>query len=169
MKNERFKLKETIAELEDLRKNTKSFRLKTRLLYLIIKDDVRFKTLEALAQHLDVSVSSLSRWQVTYKKDGLSKLLTISNGGKRREVVTNDIHMGLELKVNDSENPLLGYNHAIEWVKEEFGIELKYNTLRTYMKRHFKTKLKVPRKSHYKKDDEAVELFKKPSKCLRVN
>lgn len=169
MKNERFKLKETIAELEYLRKNTKNFRLKTRILYLIIKDDIRFKTLESLAQHLDVSISSLSRWQVIYKQDGLSKLLTISNGGKRREVVTADIHERLELKVNDSENPLLGYNHAIEWVKDEFGVDLKYNTLRTYMKRHFKTKLKVPRKSHYKKDDQAVELFKKPSKCLRIN
>jgi len=136
---------------------------------LIIKEDTHFKTLESIAEHLDVSVSSLSRWQVIYKQEGLSKLLTISNGGKRREVVTPDIHKGLELKVNDSENPLLGYNHAVEWVKEEFGVVLKYNTLRTYMKRHFKTKLKVPRKSHYKKDDEAVKLFKKPSNCLKIN
>lgn len=169
MKKERFKLKETIKELEGLRKSTTNFRLKTRILYLIIKDDIRYKTLESLALHLNVSVASLGRWQTTYKQEGLSKLLTISNGGKRREVVTPDIHKGLELKVHDSENPLMGYKHAIEWVKEEFGVELKYNTLRTYMKRHFKTKLKVPRKSHYKKDDEAIELFKKPSKRLRIN
>jgi hypothetical protein len=41
MKNERFKLKETIKELKDLRSNIKNYRLKTRLLYLIIKDDIR--------------------------------------------------------------------------------------------------------------------------------
>jgi len=169
MKNERFKLKETIKELEDLRSNTKNYRLKTRLLYLIIKDDIRFNTLDSLSQYLDVSVSSLRRWRIIYQTKGLTQLLTISNGGKRREVVTLDIHKGLEKKVNNSDDPLLGYNHAIEWVKDEFGVVLKYNTLRTYMKRHFKTKLKIPRKSHYKKDDQAVELFKKPSKCLRVN
>ena len=169
MKNERFKLKETIKELEDLRSNTKNYRLKTRLLYLIIKDDIRFNTLDSLSQYLDVSVSSLRRWRIIYQTKGLTQLLTISNGGKRREVVTLDIHKGLEKKVNNSDAPLLGYNHAIEWVKDEFGVVLKYNTLRTYMKRHFKTKLKIPRKSHYKKDDQAVELFKKPSKCLRVN
>jgi len=169
MKNERFKLKETIKELEDLRSKTKNHRLKTRLLYLIIKDDSRYKTLESLSEQLDVSVSSLRRWRITYTTKGLSGLLTISNGGKRREVVTSTIHIGLEKKVKDSEDPLLGYNHAVEWVKEEFGVLLKYNTLRTYMKRHFKTKLKIPRKSHYKKDDEAVMLFKKPSKCLGVN
>ena len=159
MKNERFKLKESIKELENLRSKTTNYRLKTRLLYLILKDDIRFHTLDLLAQQLDVSVSSLRRWRLVYQTKGLTQLLTISNGGKRREVVTADIHKGLALKVNDSENPLLGYNHAIEWVKDEFGVDLKYNTLRTYMKRHFKTKLKVPRKSHYKKDDQAVELF----------
>ena len=169
MKNERFKLKESIKELEDLRSNTKNYRLKTRLLYLILKDDIRFNTLDSLSQQLDVSVSSLRRWRIIYQTKGLTQLLTISNGGKRREVVTLDIHKGLEKKVNNSDDPLLGYNHAIEWVKDEFGVVLKYNTLRTYMKLHFKTKLKIPRKSHYKKDDQAVELFKKPSKCLKIN
>jgi len=162
-------LKETIKELETLRSNTKSYRLKTRLLYLIIMNDVRFSTLDSLSQHLDVSVSSLRRWRIVYQTKGLDQLLIISNGGKRREVVTVDIHKGLEKKVNNSDDPLLEYNHAIEWVKDEFGVVLKYNTLRTYMKRHFKTKLKIPRKSHYKKNDQAVELFKKPSKCLRIN
>jgi len=169
MEKERFKLQESIEELKELRKKTKNHRLKTRLLYLIIKDDSRYPTLDSLAVHLGVSVSSLRRWRIIYITKGLKALLTISNGGKRREVVTPDIHKGLEKKVKDFENPLLGYNHAIEWVKEEFGVVLKYNTLRTYMKRHFKTKLKVPRKSHYKRDNEAVELFKKPSKCLRIN
>ena len=162
-------MKETIKELETLRSNTKSYRLKTRLLYLIIMNDVRFSTLDSLSQHLDVSVSSLRRWRIVYQTKGLDQLLIISNGGKRREVVTVDIHKGLEKKVNNSDDPLLEYNHAIEWVKDEFGVVLKYNTLRTYMKRHFKTKLKIPRKSHYKKNDQAVELFKKPSKCLRIN
>ncbi|MGY0408373.1 MAG: hypothetical protein ACWIPJ_08480 [Polaribacter sp.] len=41
---------------------------------------------------------------------------------------------------------------------------MKYNTLRTYLIRHFKTKIKVPRKSHYKKDDQAIEAFFKTSK-----
>ena len=59
--------------------------------------------------------------------------------------MTSDIHKGLELKVNDSENSLLLYSHAADWVKEEFGVGLKYNTLGSYMKRHFKTKLNPPK------------------------
>ena len=38
---------------------------------------------------------------------------------------------------------------------------MKYNTLRTYLIRHFGTKLRMPRKSHYKKDEQAIEAFKK--------
>ena len=134
----------------------------------MLKED-RFKTQEQLAEHLGVSIWSLMRWKNVYTTSGLDKMITISNGGKRREVVTLNIHLGLKNKLQDSNNPLLGYNDAIEWVKNNYGITLKYHTLRSYMKRHFKTKLKIPRKSHYKKDDEAIELFKKPSKCLRGN
>jgi len=50
----------------------------------------------------------LRRWRIIYITKGLKALLTISNGGKRREVVTPDIHKGLEKKVKDFENPLLG-------------------------------------------------------------
>jgi len=35
--------------------------------------------------------------------------------------------------------------------------------LRHYVKRHFGAKLKVPRKSHIRKDKEAVATFKKSS------
>ena len=84
--------KGTIKALECLRKSTTNFRLKTRLLYLIIKDDIRDKILESLAQLLDISISSIGRWKTTYIEEYLSKLLTISIGGKRREVVIPDIH-----------------------------------------------------------------------------
>ena len=58
-------------------------------------------------------------------------MLEISNGGKRREVITPVIHKILEEKLNDNENPFLGYKDA--------------------------------RKSHYKKDEQAIEAFKKTS------
>jgi hypothetical protein len=49
----------------------------------------------------------------------------------------------------------------LQWVETQYGKKIKYNTLRTYMKRHFGSKLKVPRKFHYNKDDKAIEVFKK--------
>jgi hypothetical protein len=75
-------------------------------------------------------------------------MLTISNGGARRNSVPKDVHKGLAKKLYDSDDPLLGYRDAVRWVQENYDLEIKYNTLRTYLFRHFKTKLKEPRKSH---------------------
>ena len=63
-----------IKELEDLGKILTDFRLKMRLLYLIIKDDICHKTLGSFAQHLDVSVLGLGRFKTTHKQEGLSNL-----------------------------------------------------------------------------------------------
>jgi transposase len=158
-----FTIIESRAYLESLRKKSTSHRIKTRLLFLLVKDEPRFRVLDDLSNYLDVSKASLRRWAKLYDESGLEILLTISNGGKRREVVPFSIHKGLEEQLHNSNDPLLGYHHAIDWVKSTYGVELKYNTLRMYMKRHFGTKLKIPRKSHYKKDEQAIEVFKKPS------
>jgi hypothetical protein len=63
--------------------------------------------------------------------------------------------------VNDSHNPFLGYWDAQQWVVEQYGVEVKYQRIREYLIQHFSTKLKVLRKSHYKKDDDAEKAFLK--------
>ncbi len=47
--------------------------------------------------------------------------------------------------------------------------EINYHTLRSFMITNFDTKLKQPRKSHYKKDEEAFEAFKKTSRTSNLN
>ena len=157
----KIEIKESKTELELLRKSKKTQREKTRILFLLLKLESNFESQEELSRYLDVSESTIRRWTNTYNQFGLKALLHIPLGGKRREVVTSVISKGLKKKLEDSENPLLGYNDAVNWVEKYYGVKIKYNTLRTYMKRHFKTKLKVPRKSHYKKDEQAIEVFKK--------
>ena len=161
------KIKESLSELEQLYKVQKDPRKKTRVKSLILTKKKKFLTRELLAEYLGVSPRSLYSWTKEYKKQGIEKFLTISSGGKRRETVTGKVHSALKEKLNDSEHPLLGYQDAVVWVEKELGIKLNYQTLRAYMKRNFGTKLKVPRKSHYKKDDQATEAFKKTAVLVR--
>ncbi|NPD47645.1 hypothetical protein HNS38_17255 [Lentimicrobium sp. L6] len=104
---------------------------------------------------------------MVYKEFGIEKMLVISNGGKRREVVPSHIQKDLEAKLNNSTDPLLNYKGAVEWVKNEFNIELKYNIFRMYLIRNFRSKLKSPRKSHYKKNDQATKAFKKTTSLTK--
>ena len=81
----------------------------------------------------------------------------------RSRIITPEIHKGLEVKVNSSTDPFLGYWDAQNWVNQTYGIDVKYHLLRQYLINHFKTKLKSPRKSHYKKDADAEKAFLKTS------
>ena len=161
------RIKESLSELEQLYKKQKNSRKKLRVKSLILTKKNKFSNRTLLAEHLGVSPKTLYTWTLNYKKYGLEKMLTISNGGKRWQVVPDELYSVLETKLNDSENPLLGYQDAVIWVEKQIGIKLNYQTLRAYMKRHFGTKLKVPRKSHYKKDDQATEAFKKTAVLVR--
>ena len=93
----------------------------------------------------------------------MESYLSIKSGGNKASIISKEIHKKLSDKLNDSADPLKGYWEAQQWVRDNFGLEIKYNTLRTYLIRHFKTKIKAPRKSHYKKDDQAIEAFFKTS------
>jgi transposase len=156
-------IKEDLKELKTLHRKEKSSKKKLRIMSLILTLEGKFITREELAQFIGVNSKTLYKWTDKYKEGGLSELLKISGGGKRRETVPGSIHKAIGDKLNDSNAPLQGYNDAVLWIKQEFGYELKYHTVRAFMIRNFGTKLKTPRKSHYKKDEVAFASFKKTS------
>jgi transposase len=49
----------------------------------------------------------------------------------------------------------------MDWINEKFNLDMNYQAVNKYLKRHFGTKLKVGRKSHVNKDENAAALFKK--------
>lgn len=126
--------------------------MKLRIKCLIYTKEKKYRTQTILATHLGIDYSSLKRWLKQYRKGGLVSYLSIKSGGNKASIVSVDIHKKLSEKLNDSTSPLKRYWEAQQWVRDNFGLEIKYNTLRTYLIRHFKTKIKAPRKSHYKKD-----------------
>lgn len=156
-------IKENLSDLKQLHRKEKKSKQKSRILSLILTKEERFSRREELAKFIGVNPSTLVEWTKKYKEEGLQGMLTISGGGKRRETVPASIHKEIESKLNDSTSPLQGYTDAVLWIKQEFGYQIKYHTVRAYMIRNFGTKLKTPRKSHYKKDEVAFEAFKKTS------
>jgi transposase len=156
-------IKESLSTLKLRHKKEKSHKKKLRILSLILTKENRFSRRVDLAEYLGVNIDTLNKWTNKYKELGLEKLLTINSGGKRREAVPKSIHKEIEKKLNDLNAPLQGYTDAVSWIQQEFGYQIKYHTVRAFMIRNFGSKLKTPRKSHYKKDEIAFEAFKKTS------
>lgn len=154
-------IKEDLEKLNLLYRNSKNFKVKRRIKSLILIKSNKFNTREELAKYLGVNVKTLYVWIKTYQDEGLDAMLIMSGGGKRRSIITDTIKKELEEKLNNSTSPLQGYTDAVEWVRKKFDIEINYHTLRSFMIVNFRTKLKIPRKSHYKKDEQAIEAFLK--------
>jgi len=154
-------IKESISTLKSLHKKEKSQKIKLRLLSLILTKEEKFVRRVDLAKFLGVNIDTLNKWTGKYKKLGLKQMLSVNSGGKRREVVPKSIHKEIEDKLNNSTAPLQGYTDAVTWIKQEFGYDIKYHTVRAFMIQNFGSKLKTPRKSHYKKDEVAFSTFKK--------
>ncbi len=155
------KIKESVEDLRSLKRRAPSYRVKTRIESLILIKNNTFKNLDDIAIHLSVGVRTLNTWLKDYYEDGIDSILQIGSGGKRRCNIDENLHAALDKKLHNAEDPLLSYAEAVTWVQKHHNQTIKYNTLRMYLIRQFKSKLKQPRKSHYKKDDEAIAAFKK--------
>lgn len=118
-----------------------------------------------LMENLGVCSQSVHNWRTAYKEGGIEALLNNGRKGKvgRISVISKDEHLSLEKKLKDPHNGLVGYVELREWFNKEFNKDVKYNTLLKYSERHFSSSVKAARKSHVKKDEKAVEVFKKNS------
>ena len=157
----KFTIKESRSELVSLRKIQTKYRIEKRIIWLLELQKGKFKTRESLAVYLDISLRTQERWVLRYISGGIDSLLTDKPKNLTSRIITPEIHQGLSKRVNSSEQPFLGYWDAVQWIRSEYNVEVQYHNLRRYLIQHFKTKMKIPRKSHYKKDDKAVDAFLK--------
>jgi transposase len=98
-----------------------------------------------------------------YISGGIDAVLNYQKRDGRPSVLTKEEHQKIEEKLKDPKNGLRGFTELQNWVEQEFDKIVLYNTLFKYSQRHFGAKVKVARKSHVKKDEKAVEDFKKTS------
>lgn len=152
-------IKESIPELKKLRSKQPTLSKQKRIDCLIHLKASKFETRQKLANYLGVHIRSQERWLIKYRSHGIASLIMDNPKPRGSKIITKEIHDGLEVKVNSPDAPFLGYWEAQQWVEDTFNVKIKYHWLRKYLITHFKTKLKSPIKSHYKKDEQAIEAF----------
>lgn len=152
---------ESFEELLSLKKSQKTYSSiqKVQLLEQLKQDPTIARDLSS--KQLGISLRTQERWIKRYVNSGINGLLAPRTSSKQSKVITEEIHQALKERLFSSKDCFLGYWDAHQWVVSTFSSNVSYHNLRAYMKKHFKTKLKSPRKSHYKKDEQAVEAFLK--------
>ncbi|MFO0321611.1 MAG: hypothetical protein ACK504_04190, partial [Bacteroidota bacterium] len=87
---------------------------------------------------------------------GIKTLMGYTKHEGRPSIITELEHKQIESKLKDPKNGLRGYVELQAWMEKELKKPIKYNTLLKYAMREFGSKIKVARKSHIKKDAQAV-------------
>lgn len=155
-------IKESLAELRAaLREATPMIQPRIKMLIAMKKEGESGISRRELCSSIGVCSQSVDKWRKLYKTEGLSGLTSHGRIGFKPGSFSESEHAQIEEKLNDPSNGLRGYKELQEWIINEFQKEIKYNTLLKYSIKNFGSKVKVARKYHAKKDEEAVASFKK--------
>lgn len=159
-------VKESDKELRVLLKHSSiMMHPRIKMLIAIRKAGTKGISKRELMNEIGVCSQSIHNWRTAYRTGGIESLLSNGRKGKtgRPSVFSKQEHEKIKQKLNDPKNGLVGYVELKQWIKKEFDKDIKYNTILKYSARHFGSSVKTARKSHVKKDEKAVETFKKTS------
>ncbi len=157
-------IKESLKALKALLKNTSPMIApRLRVLMEIKKSAPAGISKRELADLVGVNHNSVQSWRMLYANGGIDAICTHNRTGFKPSVFTNEEHHAIEQKLKDPTGGLRGYVELLAWVEKEFNKQVKYNTLLKYSIKHFGSKVKVARKSHINKNEDAVSAFKKTS------
>jgi len=161
----RFTIKEDIRTLrQELRRaKTETMRSRIRVLILYKEREQEGISKHAVAKALGVDPGSAVKWRNAYIQGGLAGLLSHNWKGNRPSVIKPDQREALRVKLHEPGNGLRGFTELLAWFNDKFNEEVNYSTMNKFVKRNYGAQCKVARKSHVKKDPEAVAAFKKTS------
>ena len=155
------RVKESLPELKKILKtNPLHQSSKIRMLMVIKTSEVDLNKNE-LAAWVGVNHNSIQKWRKKYQSGGIKALLSDGRIGFKPSVISKEAHEQIRIKLHNPEGAFTSFKDLQHWVDTNLVPGINYNSLRHYVKRNFGAKLKVARKSHIKKDQEAVDLFKK--------
>ncbi len=100
-------------------------------------------------------------WIKVYRDGGLELLLSSNKGGNNTPLIEQGTKEALAEKLSDPLAQITSYTELLDWVQEHYQSNINYATLYKHCRVHHHSVLKVARKSHHKKDEQAVEAFKK--------
>jgi transposase len=123
-------------------------KLRLQMLYLLASGQAHSR--QQVAQLLGVHRNTIGRWLAIYGTGGFPALLATYVPAGKPVSLAPAILASLEEALRRPEG-FASYEALRQWVRRTHGVEVKYKTLYTLVRKRFRAKLKVPRPSHTKK------------------
>lgn len=159
-----FKIKESESEIKKFAKKSNSMLAKRLQALLVFKrNEASGISKRVVADEIGVNHNSIQTWRKLYIEGGLEKLLSHSNIGYKPSKINYEQEQALKEQLNNPHNGIAGFVELLDWYNKTFETSINYKTFHGFVVRKFKAKIKVSRKSHIRKDTQAVEAFKKTS------
>lgn len=159
-----FRIKESESELKKLMKTSQPMIAKRLHALLVCKrnEDTGISK-RLVADEIGVNHNSVQAWRGMYIEGGIKLLMSHSNIGFKPSVINREQEQALEKQLNDPHNGIVGFVELLDWFNRTFETNINYKTFHGFVVRKFNAKIKVARKTHVRKDAQAVEAFKKTS------
>lgn len=154
-------IKESESDLLKLQNKQSTILKKSRVKALLLIKQGKVTYTRDLSQKLKYERRTIYNWLKIYKTKGLEGLVIVNSGGNNTRLINEITKSALSEKLADPNTTITSYVELLEWVQSNYQPNITYATLYKHCRVHHRSKLKVSRKSHHKKDDEAVEAFKK--------
>ena len=134
---------------------TTTDRIQGRLKALILIKSGKVDYQLQLASKLGFTEKTIREWLKLYQHSGLSSLIKLNVGGNRKLSFGQSTKDFIADNLSNPQTTITSYTELQQLILDKYGEKVNYKTLHGYCTRHFNSKLKVSRKSHYKKDDQA--------------
>lgn len=156
----KIKITETSNELSLMLTRLKTARNLPRIQMLYWLKTGQVSTRKELVKLTGHHEATITRWLNLYRQGGIKQLLEIKKAPGKSALISGK---PLEaLKENLSEpTGFRSYGEVKDWLEENYGVKAAYQTVHKTVKYKLGGKLKTPRPSHLKKDEQAEEHFKK--------
>ena len=113
-----------------------------------------------LSRILGRDASTVTRWLQKYRQGGLAKLLEVNVAPGAMPKIQGEVLSRLKEKLQCPQG-FSSYGQIVEWLEQEFNMQVKYKTVYRWVRYELKATLKVPRPVSKEQDEQAVSLFKK--------
>lgn len=130
------------------------------MLWWIKTQQIRYR--KEIGERLGRSPATITRWLSAYRQGGLVALLSEKKPPGATPQLRGEALAKLKQRLASQEG-FSSYGAIVDWLHQECGLTMQYETVRQFVRNKLHAKLKVPRPQSLKQASGAIETFKKPS------